>query len=179
MLYLSKVYDVQTKTHNYFNFTKQEEAVILTLFPMLNALCAHFQHVGEMVTALKLTSEEYALLSAILLCPSGTLCLLLFIFAVVLIFRFQDHNSSGSVNPAPECNIPLTFTASLESLRSGDKGLQLFQHDKTGGRSDIQIISHAASTWPAFPTYWRNGHDVEADLRRVYFAVRYSASSVR
>ena len=86
LLYLSKVYDVKTKTHNYFNFTKQEEAVILKLFPMLKALCQHFQHVGEMVTALKITSEEYALLAAILLCPSGMLYF--FDFSVVLIFRF-------------------------------------------------------------------------------------------
>ena len=38
---------------------------------MLRVLVQHFQHVGEIVSNLKFTNEEFALLSAILLCPAG------------------------------------------------------------------------------------------------------------
>ena len=71
LLLLSKVFDPVTKTYNYFNYTKEEEALTMKLFPMLRVLLQHFQHVGEIVTSLKVTNVEYALLSAILLCPSG------------------------------------------------------------------------------------------------------------
>lgn len=70
LLLLSKVFDPVTKTYNYFNYTKEEEALTMKLFPMLRVLLQHFQHVGEIVTSLKVTNVEYALLSAILLCPS-------------------------------------------------------------------------------------------------------------
>ena len=71
LLHLSKVYDPATKDYNYFNMTKREVEATFKLFPMLRVLGQHFLHIGEMVTMLKLTYEEYILLSAILLLPSG------------------------------------------------------------------------------------------------------------
>lgn len=70
LLMLSKVYDADTKTYNYFNYRKEEEKAMFAMFPMLRVLGQHFEHVGEMVATLKITGVEFALLSAILLCPA-------------------------------------------------------------------------------------------------------------
>ena len=71
LLYLSKFYDTKTKRYNFFNFTPEETSQILKLFPMLRVLVQHYQHVGEMVSTLRFTNEEFALFAAILLCPAG------------------------------------------------------------------------------------------------------------
>lgn len=70
LLNMSKVFDPTTKKYNYFTYTKEEENIMMEQFPMLRVFQEHFLHIGEMVTSLQFTDEEFAILSALLLFPA-------------------------------------------------------------------------------------------------------------
>ena len=68
---LSTDYNLDTRQYNYFNMTREEEEVVLNLFPEFRALVPTFHMLGYSVRKVDLDNTEMAFLCALKVMSAG------------------------------------------------------------------------------------------------------------